>query len=110
MTQTIFHNFQTFGSYFRNFEAKINIGKGTYIAPHVGIITANHDPSNLEKYLDGKDVIIGKNCWIGMNSVILPGVELGDHTVVGAGLVVTKSFPEGNVIVAGNPAKIIKKI
>jgi len=104
------HNFQTFGSYFQNFKAKIYIGKGTYIAPNVGIITANHDPSDLGKYLDGEDVIIGKNCWIGMNAVILPGVELGDHTIVGAGSVVTKSFPDGNVIVAGNPARIIKKV
>jgi acetyltransferase-like isoleucine patch superfamily enzyme len=58
--------------------------------------------------LPGKDVIIGKKCWIGMNSVILPGVCLGDHTIVGAGSVVTKSFPDGNCIIAGNPARIIR--
>ena len=45
-----------------------------------------------------------------MNAVILPGVELGDHTVVGAGAVVTKSFSEGYCVIGGNPAKIIKYI
>lgn len=104
------NNFQTFGNYFQNLKAKIYIGKGTYIAPNVGIITANHDPYNLDNYLDGRDVIIGENCWIGMNAMILPGVELGDHTIVGAGSIVTKSFPECNIIIAGNPAKKIKEI
>ncbi len=45
-----------------------------------------------------------------MNAVILPGVTLGDHTVVGAGAIVTKSFPDGHCIIAGNPAKEIRKI
>ncbi|MGB9812790.1 MAG: DapH/DapD/GlmU-related protein [Thermovenabulum sp.] len=102
------NNFQGYGNYFQNFAGRIYIGKGTYIAPNVGIITANHNPYNLDEHLPGEDVIIGKNCWIGMNSVILPGVVLGDRTIVGAGSVVTKSFPDGNCIIAGNPAKIIK--
>jgi len=100
----------SFGNYFQNFKGMIIIGKGTYIAPNVGIITANHDPKNLECYSTVKNVTIGQNCWIGINSVLLPGVYLGDRTVVGAGSVVTKSFREGNCIIAGNPAKIIKKI
>ncbi len=104
------NNFQTMGCYFQNFSAKIVIGKGTYIAQNVGIITANHDPQNPDDHLPGKDVTLGKQCWIGMNSMILPGVVLGDHTVVGAGSVVTKSFPEGHVIIGGNPAKIIRHL
>lgn len=111
----IFHpedinNFQGFGKYFQNFDAKIIIGKGTYIADNVGIITSNHSLKNLDKHLPGKDVVIGEQCWIGMNSVILPGVELGKKTIVGAGSIVTKSFIEGNCVIAGNPAKLIKKI
>lgn len=104
------NNFQTFGTYFQNYHASIFIGKGSYIAPNVGIITSNHNPQNLQEHLAGKNVILGEQCWIGMNSIILPGVKLGDKTVVGAGSVVTKSFPEGNIIIAGNPAKEIKKI
>lgn len=104
------NNFQTFGNYFQNFSAKIIIGTGTWIAPNVAIITANHDINNVNRHQAGKDVVIGENCWIGINTIILPGVQLGNHTIVGAGSVVTKSFLEGNVIIAGNPAKIIKKI
>lgn len=54
--------------------------------------------------------MIGDKCWIGMNSVILPGVVLGDNTIVGAGSVVTKSFENGHCVVAGNPAKLIKRL
>ena len=55
-----------------------------------------------------KTVYIEEKCWIGMNSVLLPEVRLGEKTIVGAGSVVTKSFPMGNCIIAGNPAKIIR--
>lgn len=103
------NNFQGFGSYFQGF-GKISIGKGTWIAGNVGIITANHTVKNLELHDSPKPIIIGKKCWIGMNSVILPGVVLGDNTIVGAGSIVTKSFPKGNCVVAGNPARIIKYI
>jgi hypothetical protein len=103
------NNFQHFGCYFQNFSAKIEIGKGTYIAPNVGLITANHDLFNPDNHVPGESIMIGKSCWIGMNSVILPGVTLGDHTVVGAGAVVTKSFPEGHCVIAGNPARVIRE-
>lgn len=103
------NNFQGHGSYYQAF-AKITIGKGTYIGPNVGIITMNHDVSSPTVYQEAKEVSLGANCWIGMNSVILPGVILGDHTVVGAGAIVTKSFPQGHVVVAGNPAKTIREL
>lgn len=104
-------NFQKCGSYFQAAsDAHIYIGHGTYIAANVGLITANHDLHDLSKPAPGKDIKIGKNCWIGMNSVLLPGVILGEHTIVGAGSIVTKPFPEGNCIIAGNPAKLLRKI
>lgn len=103
-------NFHMPGSYFQCINAHIYIGENTQIAPGVGIITSNHNIYDLSKSAIGKDVVIGNNCWIGMNSVILPGVILGDKTIVGAGGIVTKSFPKGHCIIAGNPAKIIRTI
>lgn len=87
----------------------IYIGDYTQIAPNVGIISSNHDIHDNRKELM-QAVIIGKYCWIGMGAIILPGVVLGDFTIVGAGSVVTKSFPEGFLVIAGNPAKLIKII
>lgn len=104
------NNFQSFGIYFQNLDAKIRIGRHTYIAPNVGIITTNHDSSDPTKHLPGKDVAIGQNCWIGMNSVLLPGTQLGNNVIVGAGSIVTKSFLEKGSVIAGNPARIIKKV
>jgi acetyltransferase-like isoleucine patch superfamily enzyme len=100
--------FQGVGNYFQSFgTGKIIIGRGVYIAQNVGIITMNHDVNDPDLHVQAKDVVIGEKCWIGMNAMILPGVVLGDKTTVGAGSVVTKSFTEGNCIVAGNPAKLI---
>ena len=101
------NNFQSFGIYYQAI-GKIHIGKGTYIAPNVGLITSNHNPSDLDNHLPAKSIKLGNSCWIGINSVILPGVVLGNNTIVGAGSVVTKSFEDGNCIIAGNPAKIIR--
>lgn len=82
---------------------KIYIGNYTLIAPNVGIISANHDIYNPRTHLCST-IRIGNYCWIGMNTIILPGVQLGDFTVVGAGSVVTKSFTEGYCMIGGNPA------
>lgn len=104
------HIFQTPGCYWQNHGGKIIVGRNCYIAPNVGLITTNHDVNDVTKHVAGKDIVLGEKCWIGMNAVILPGVILGPNTVVGAGSVVTHSFPEGHCIIAGNPAKLLRRL
>lgn len=104
------NNFQSHGVYFQNYRGKIVLGRGCYIAPNVGLITANHDLYNLQEHVNSADIVVGERSWIGMNSVILPGVVLGPRTVVAAGAVVTKSFVEGNVLVGGVPARVIREL
>lgn len=87
----------------------IEIGDYTQITPNVVIVSANHDVYDSRLHIDGK-IKIGKYCWIGAGAKIMPGVVLGDWTIVGAGAVVTKSFPEGYCIVGGVPAKFIKEL
>lgn len=92
--------------------AEIRIGKNCFIAPNVGLYTATHPIDPIERISGieyGKAITIGDNCWLGGSCVIAPGVTLGDNVVVGAGAVVTKSFGD-NVVLAGNPAKVIKTI
>jgi acetyltransferase-like isoleucine patch superfamily enzyme len=83
------------------------------ISSDVTILSSQHNYKNAHllpydevELLD--PVVIGKYCWIGIRCIILPGVQLGDGCVVGAGSVVTKSFPAGT-IVAGNPAKMVSR-
>lgn len=84
----------------------IEIGDDTIFSFGVGIVSANHDPSNLTKSVQDAPVRIGKRCWLGKNAIVLPGVELGDDCVVAAGAVVTRSFGPGSVV-AGVPARLI---
>ncbi|WP_214459957.1 acyltransferase [Flavihumibacter fluvii] len=88
---------------------KLVIGDYSRIGANTGLLSGNHSVYD-HKIYEAKETIIGKYCWIGMNSVILPGVVLGDYTKVAAGSVVTKSFPAGYCIIGGNPAKIIKEL
>jgi acetyltransferase-like isoleucine patch superfamily enzyme len=84
--------------------------ENVWIGPRVSIISMNHDENNYKKYIKSDPIIIRKNCWLASNCVITAGVELGEHTIVASGAVVTKSFPEGNQLLAGIPAKAIKKL
>ncbi|MDO5089038.1 MAG: sugar O-acetyltransferase [Leptotrichiaceae bacterium] len=93
--------------------AQVTFGNNVMIAPNVGIYTAGHplDPkSRHEDLLEfAYPITIGNNVWIGANVTILPGVSIGDNSVIGAGSVVTKNIPE-NVVAVGNPCKVIRKI
>jgi len=88
----------------------IKFGKNVWVGPRVSIISMNHDLDDYHRYMEGSPIVIGDNCWLAANAVVLPHVELGPHTVVAAGSVVTKSFPEGNQVLAGVPARVVKKL
>ncbi|MBF9000287.1 MULTISPECIES: sugar O-acetyltransferase [Vibrio] len=91
--------------------AKVTIGDNCLIGPQVGIYTAGHplDLAEREVYEFAKPITIGDDCWIGGHATINPGVTLGNNVVVASGSVVTKSFPD-NVVIAGNPAKILRHL
>jgi len=88
----------------------IEIGEGALFGNNVTIATLNHDINPKTRCnATPKPVKIGKKVWIGSNCIILPGVSIGDNSIIGAGSVVVKSIPE-NTIAVGNPAKVIKSI
>jgi len=88
----------------------IYIGDGTFIGHNVILATLNHDLNpNSRADMYPKPIHIGKRVWIGSGAIVLPGVSIGDNSVIAAGSVVTKNVPE-NVVYGGNPAKFIKKI
>ncbi|MBP3332805.1 MAG: sugar O-acetyltransferase [Clostridia bacterium] len=90
----------------------IYIGDSTLLGPNVVIATAGHPilPELREKgYQYNIPVRIGKNCWLGAGVVVLPGVTIGDNSVIGAGSIVTKDIPS-NVVAYGNPCRVIREI
>ena len=93
-------------------ESKIVIGQNCRISHGCHFRTEDNDPStlHLEKPVKlSNDILIGDNCWIGANVFVRGGVQIGNNTTIGANSVVTKSFPE-NSIIAGVPARLIKKL
>lgn len=90
----------------------ITIGEHCYFGPNVGLYTPIHPLDSVKRNADvelGAPITIGNSCWFGGRVTVLPGVTLGNNVVVGAGSVVTKSFGD-NVVIAGNPARVIKQI
>lgn len=105
-------------NFFANFDCtfldvcEIRIGDNCMLAPGVQIYTATHPLDPVERNSGkeyAKPVTIGDNVWVGGNAIINPGVTIGDNVVIASGAVVTKDVPN-NVVVGGNPARIIKEI
>ena len=93
-------------------DTHIFVGDNVMFGPNVTIATAGHPilPELREKgYQYNAPVKIGKNCWLGANVTILPGITVGNNVVIGAGSVVTKNLPD-NVIAVGNPCKVLRKV
>ena len=93
-------------------DTHIYVGDYTMIGPNVTLATAGHPilPELREKYYQyNLPIHIGKNCWLGAGVIVLPGITIGDNSVIGAGSVVTRDIPE-NVVAVGNPCKVLRPI
>lgn len=93
-------------------DTHIYVGDGVMFGPNVTVATAGHPilpELRQEAYQYNAPVYIGKNCWFGAGALILPGVTIGDNTVVGAGSVVSRDLP-ANVVAVGNPCRVLRQI
>lgn len=90
---------------------KVTFGNNVQIGPNCGFYTSGHpiDKETRRKAEFAKPITIGNDVWIGGNVCVMPGVTVGDNTVIGAGSIVTKDIPS-NVVAVGNPCKVIKEI
>lgn len=91
----------------------VTVGDNVRFAQHVVATALNHNYTDIEipiseQGVETKEIFVGDNTWIGANAVVLPGVYIGKHCVIGAGSVVTKDIPSYSVV-AGNPARLIKQ-
>jgi maltose O-acetyltransferase len=92
--------------------AMITIGEDVQVGPNVQFLTATHPveaAARRAKWESAKPITIADNVWLGGGAIILPGISIGENTVVGAGAVVTKDLP-ANVIAVGNPARVIRPL
>lgn len=93
-------------------DTHIYIDEYTMLGPNVTIATAGHPilPELREQiYQYNMPVHIGRNCWLGAGVIVMPGVTIGDNTVIGAGSIVTKDIP-ANVVAVGNPCRVLRPI
>lgn len=92
---------------------QVTIGKRCFIGPNCQLYTPNHPTDDWQLRAQGWEydspITIGDDCWFGGSVIVLPGVTIGRHVVVGAGAVVTHDLPD-NVIAAGNPARVIRAV
>lgn len=92
--------------------AEVTFGDNVFIGPNCGFYTAAHplDHKTRNSGLESaKPIKVGNNVWIGGNVCVMPGVTIGDNSVIGAGSVVTKDIPAG-VLAVGNPCKPVREI
>lgn len=93
-------------------DTHVYVGDYTQFGPNVVLAVAGHpiDPALREQgYQYNLPIHIGRNCWIGAGALILPGVTIGDNTVIGAGSVVTRNIPSG-VVAVGNPCRVLRAV
>lgn len=92
--------------------AKVSFGDNVFVGPNCSFYTAGH-PINVIQRNEGLEYVhpisVGNNVWFGGNVVVLPGVSIGNNSIIGAGSVVTKDIPD-NVIAVGNPCKVLRQI
>lgn len=86
----------------------IVLGNNFRMGPGSGLISANHDLNDYDRWIEAPALRIGDNVWLGMNAVVLPGVSIGDNVVIGANSVVTQDVP-GDSIAAGNPCRVVRE-
>jgi maltose O-acetyltransferase len=92
--------------------ASVTIGEGTQMGPAVQLLAADHprDPQARRSLLElARPVSIGSNVWIGAAAIVLPGVSVGDDSIIGAGSVVTRDIPSG-VVAAGSPCRVVRTL
>lgn len=92
--------------------AAITIGRDVRIGPHVQLLTPTHplDPeARRSSFEAARPIVIGDNVWLGGGAIVLAGVTIGENSVVGAGAVVTRDVP-ADVVVVGNPARVLRKL
>lgn len=92
--------------------APITIGSDVQIGPNVQLLTPTHplDPERRRAKLEAAEpIVIEDNVWLGGGAIVLPGVTIGENSVIGAGAVVTKEIP-ANVVAVGNPARVIRSL
>ena len=92
--------------------APVTIGGGTQIGPGVQLLAADHarDPESRRVLLElARPISIGSNVWIGGAAIVLPGVSVGDDSIIGAGSLVTRDVPSG-VLAVGNPCRVVREL